>query len=423
MTRSIDSIVANHLCTGCGTCVGVCSARALTMIETSGGLIHPKPEESRCTGCDRCGKVCPQRTVSEAMRNRLSDPYVGPVERAFLSQAVENQTALAGQTGGLGRALLAWSLESGLAQWAVCVTPDPDRPLRPLAALIQSPKDVLTSSRSQYCPIPVNALIQTIRERKGRVAYLGLSWHMQGLELAMERYPDLRDKIALKIGLFCDRVLSYGAIDFLVRCVGLSTEQVREFHYRDKAWQGWPGDVRIEDRQGQVYNLSRAYRTGIREFFTPLSCRLCVDKLNGLADLSLGDPHGLVRGVQVPTAVIARTLRGVEVLEQAQGAGKISLKPIETDDILVNQGVRSRVRNAASCSRQMVKRGFSAPAVLSSFSDAGHTGLLRSLWFRWVCRTGIFFQTPAGIAVTRRLPRWLPRLCNFSERLIRRLKL
>jgi len=300
---------------------------------------------------------------------------------------------------------------------------NPDHPLRPQAIVTKSSGDVLASSRSKYCPVPVNSLIQTVRDCAGGVAYLGLGCHMQGLELAMEQDPDLRNKITMKIGLFCDRILSYQAVNYLIRCAGLSASQVRRFDYRDPAWRGWPGDIRIEDRDGRVHYVSRAYRTGIRDFFTPLSCRFCIDKLNGLADVSLGDPYGLAHGARVPTAVIARTSRGVDFLEQAHRAGKITLSQIDAGQIDAHQNVRYRVRHAVGCARRMAGRGVTAPPSLVPFWRIGCPDRLHSLWTRWACWSATFFQTPMGIAISRRLPSWLPRVCNFVSRLVRRVNL
>jgi len=420
MNPPIAPVVETCLCTGCGTCVGICPTEALAMTETPGGLMVPRADFARCTACGRCETVCPQMRISGRLESHLADPFVGPVQKAFLGQATDPSAAAAGQTGGLGRALLAWALESGWADQAVCVMPDPDRPLHPAAVLTSNPADVLSSCRSKYCPIPVNTLLRRIRGGGQRVAYLGLGCHLQGLALALEHYPDLQERIVLKIGLFCDRVLSYRAVDFLIRCAGLSTPQAAAFDYRDKTWRGWPGDTRITDHRGQVHYLSRAYRTGCREFFTPLACRLCIDKLNALADVSLGDPYGLARGARVPTAAIARTPLGLSCLMEAHREGRVNLSPADPKRILDHQNIHSRVRNAVCVARPLVAGNRLVPAALRTAPLTVTSKGPRPLRARWAVWAATRLATASATAYLRRLPRWLPRLCNAVERAGRR---
>ena len=407
--KILSTVVENHLCTECGTCSGICPTDALPMRETAGGQVLPSLIESKCIECGLCDLVCPELVLPARFESSLQEPFEGPIRAAFLARASDGATELAGQAGGLGRELIAWCLEAGHIDGAVIVVDDPAEPLRPKSLIVTDPQQIRRASRSKYCPIPVNALILQMMRFEGRLAYVGLSCHMQGLELAMERIRKLRNKVVLRVGLFCDRVLTYPAAEFLTRCAGASeTGTVRKFDYRGKEWQGWPGDIRVVTEDGREHNAPRAARAGSRALFTPVHCWLCPDKLNVLCDVALGDPHGVVQGRSVPTAVLARTEAGLALLRAAEAAGRLELVPTDPAPIVAGQNIRDNTEIARASGRAMARRGFDLPEVLKRGPlEAGHGRTPR--WVRLAIWWSIESQRPWGIRLLRALPTWEPR--------------
>lgn len=408
--RILSTVVTNHLCTECGTCSGICPTHALLMRETPGGQVLPQLVASRCTDCGLCDLVCPELELSQRLRESLSESMTGRIDSAYLAEACDPSVASASQTGGAGRALIAWCMEAGVIDGAVLVVDDPAEPLRPKAVITRNPSAVLGASRSKYCPVPVNALILEMLRFEGRLAYVGLSCHMHGLELAMQRLRKLRSKIVLRVGLFCDRVLTYPAAEFLARCAGLpDAEHIVAFDYRAREWQGWPGDVRISTASGQHKNVSRTARAGSRALFTPAHCWLCPDKLNVLCDLALGDPHGVAEGTTVPTAVIARTSRGAELLRSAALAGRIRLVPADPAVIVAGQHLDDNTRNAIAAGLEFSRRRLQLPAALRAEPLASARGPV-PIWVRLAVWWSLESQKPWGARVLARLPTWEPRV-------------
>ncbi len=386
------------------------------MVETPAGLVIPKLDADLCTECGLCDLVCPQMSVPATMQEHLASPYVGPIQGAYLGGSSAPAVAAQGQTGGLVRSLLAFSLESGLADAAVCVVDRPEHPLRPAATLIRSPAEALAVSRSKYCPIPVNALLSDMLEFDGRLAYVGLACHMQGLSLALEHLPKLRAKIALRIGLFCDRVLTFAAVDYLLRCARAAPQNVTAFDYRHQAWKGWPGNTRVVTRDGRVRNVPRRRRIDSIRWFTPTPCRLCIDKLNALADLSLGDPYGLTRGKKVPTAAIVRTETGNDLLQKAHKAGVITLSPADVAAMTGHQGNAERVARCLMFGREMLHRGYELPEFLKTAPITVTKEGPRPLRVRWAVGFADFAETPTGAWMIRRIPWWIPLLWGAPRR-------
>ena len=57
---NVSFVTEHSLCTGCGTCVAVCTEGAVTMqYHASHGMLEAVVDSAVCTGCERCVEVCP----------------------------------------------------------------------------------------------------------------------------------------------------------------------------------------------------------------------------------------------------------------------------------------------------------------------------------------------------------------------------
>jgi coenzyme F420 hydrogenase subunit beta len=64
LNLTIDSIVGEGLCTGCGTCIGVCPKEAITLTNNKAkGIYLPKRDREKCNLCGVCYAVCPGYSV------------------------------------------------------------------------------------------------------------------------------------------------------------------------------------------------------------------------------------------------------------------------------------------------------------------------------------------------------------------------
>jgi coenzyme F420-reducing hydrogenase beta subunit len=273
--------------------------------------------------------------------------------------------------------------------------------------LTTDPASVLGSARSKYCPIPVNDLILEMMRFKGRIAFFGLSCHMQGMQLAMERIRKLEQKVVLRLGLFCDRVLTYQAADFYARCAGASKEErITYFDYRNKEKNGWYGEYRVKTDTGRDLSAPRTIKAGSRALFTPLHCWLCPDKANVLSDISIGDPHGVASGRSVPSAILVRTTFGEEVLRGAERDGRIRRTPMDTATLVEGQSLEHNAGIAEMMGRHLAETGKRLPVFLRD-SKAMQPGP-RPMWVRLAAWWSVKSQTETGIRLLGYLPTWEP---------------
>jgi coenzyme F420 hydrogenase subunit beta len=149
----------------------------------------------------------------------------------------------------------------------------------------------------------------------------------------------LASTVKLTIGLVCDRTLSLAAVDYLLRKADV--ENPRKLVFRDKGRTGYPGDVTVQADDGQIWSLPRTERMAIKDFFTPARCRLCFDKMNVLADVTVGDPWGIDRenDKEGESVVPARTKVGHEALVRSREMKSIDIRRVPYEQIIAGQNI------------------------------------------------------------------------------------
>ena len=335
MTKKAFAPCPKELCCYCGACVAVCPRGALTL-KPSGGAFIVEWHAALCTNCGVCEQVCPSREldIHQMQRNVWAlDPrnlFVGPVLQAGYGWAVDHDLRANSQSGGLLSGILAFLLARHVIDGAIVVTTLEGDPLHPLPFLATSNSHLLQAQGSKYCPVPTARMIEHIMKWEGRFAFVGLPCQILALRKAELLFPNLKAKVALRLGLFCAGMWKFGLLDHLMRVAGVHSWQ---------AWRGWPGDTEIELVDGDTEYIDRFHRQIVRDLFLPLRCFYCHDKLNTLADVSFGDPWGLALEYhdQRSTAFLIRSEEGSRVMEQAAQSKSIELQMVETDLVVEGQ--------------------------------------------------------------------------------------
>ncbi|MBN1551749.1 Coenzyme F420 hydrogenase/dehydrogenase, beta subunit C-terminal domain [bacterium] len=404
---TLADIITNHLCTGCGTCAGVCPSSAISMVPTPDGFIRADIDPSLCKTCDLCAEICPQIHPPKTLMDGTKSPLTGTFQSTWLASAKDSKDREEGQTGGFVRTVVRYLLESQRVDAVLTVIDNPADPLRPQALWLKSMNDLPRLAKSKYCPVSLNSLLKNIKTINGDVAVTGLGCHLHGLINAADRFPDIKRKIAFKIGLFCDRILSFYAAEFLVRSAGVSVSNVSGFEYRHKGRHGGYGDPKIQTRDGNDFWVPNSRRIAIRELFTPLACRLCVDKLNILADISCGDPHGMDTGNRTPTFVLARTAAGEDLINEMITLDLISCKKtpnITPDNLTKWHKLDQRLNRCLTYGAALKEKGYLLPYHLQHLSP--DTILPRHV----KRRTRMALWCAEGKINLKNIPVWIPLL-------------
>lgn len=341
-SETIRATVERNLCNSCGTCMAICPSAAIQMQETPAGLLVANVNDDVCNHCGLCIRVCPGTHLEPRVLNEQVDPFKGQVLAAYCGYAVDSTVRKNAQSGGIVTALLRDMLKTGSIDKALVSQMPEDGSLRPYPYFAKTREELFQARGSKYCPIAVNTKLENVNES---MAVVGLSCHMHGLENLEKIKRQYSENIKLRIGLFCDRTLTFGAIDYLVDKAGVDKDEVKDFRFREKKWRGAPGDVYITTHNGCEKNLDWKYRMQCKDVFTPARCRLCFDKMNIFSDIAVGDAWGISEGREGYSAIVVRTQRGLDALRSAERAGVIKLDQLSPEVIFDGQRVEDRRRN------------------------------------------------------------------------------
>ena len=344
-SANISLVVDENLCHSCGACAGVCPRNAISFEETAAGFPWPVVDARECDSCGLCLEVCPGRSLGATLREILrEDPFTGRALGSFVGRSSDDGVHAGSQSGGVASELLIHALRSGKISGAVVVEMIPGPRPRPAARLVFTEEEILSARGSKYSPVPILELIGDILGADGQVAVVGLSCHIHGLAGAFGILPGLEEKVAFRIGLVCDRSISAASIDYLARKAGFGDGEEKTIVFRDKSRGGYPGNVRVSSPDGRSVTLSDGNRKRLKPYLTSPRCHLCFDKMNVLADVTVGDPHGIASADRRngESICIPRTEAGLALVESAVESGRISLREVPYSLVVRGQMIEKK---------------------------------------------------------------------------------
>ena len=157
-------------------------------------------------------------------------------------------------SGGMVTALLCDMLRSGKINgaWVTKTVIDNGR-LEYKTFIATTEEEIMSCSSSIYMYMPLMKHLNVVREFNGKVAVVLLPCQLKALNNILERDNELREKIVIKLGLFCSG--SHDKEDTLlsIKKAGLSLNNAKKLYYRRGMWRG---TSTIIYKNGQENNFS-----------------------------------------------------------------------------------------------------------------------------------------------------------------------
>ncbi|MDD1689354.1 MAG: Coenzyme F420 hydrogenase/dehydrogenase, beta subunit C-terminal domain [Methanoregula sp.] len=299
-------------CSGCGACVAVCPADAISFKE--GEMVTSPVSNGYCkeatdaVRCGACYAVCPRTT--EQPQEELGD-YL---EMVAAKAAIDVPRR---QSGGAVTAILAHALDDGLIDAVVTVTED-RWTLRPSSVVITKSDVLIQQAGSRYSWwVPLLAALKTaVVERKCRkIAIVGVPCAVQALARIRTSDNDLlkpyAKSIRLVVGLFCTETFDYTALvqGKLKSQYKMEPHEIRKLDVK--------GKLEIQKQDGSTTTVPLAeLESCIRK-----GCHYCTDLTSVYSDISagaIGSPAG-------STTLIIRTPAGKGFVDSAVRSNKLTL--------------------------------------------------------------------------------------------------
>ena len=299
-------------CSGCGTCIAVCPADALSFNE--GEMVVAPTSTGYCkqatdsVTCGACYSVCPR--VIDQSRETLGK-YIHLVSARAAFEIPRKQS------GGAVTAILANALDEGLIDAVVTVTED-HWTLKPSSVVITKSDVLIHHAGSRYSwwvPL-LAALKHAVVERKcRRIAVVGVPCAVQAVARMRESENDLLKPfgkaIRLVIGLFCTETFDYSALvnGKLREHYNLEPYEIRKMDVKGKL------EITKQDGSSVVVPLAEL------EMCIRKGCHYCTDLTSVYSDISagaIGSPAG-------STTLIIRTATGNGFVESAVKNQKLTM--------------------------------------------------------------------------------------------------
>ncbi len=207
---------------------------------------------------------------------------------------------------------------------------DSEDPIRNRTRLSRNREELLAASGSRYSPASVCNGLSLVEDAEAPCVVIGKPSEIAAVANARRLRPKLHEQIGVTLSFFCAESPSTNGTAALLEKMGVVPSSLGDLRYRGL---GWPGHF-APTRRGETkpcgemtYQESWAFLQAHR----PWSVQLWPDGSGELADISCGDPWYDQPDGKNPgsSLIIARTARGVEIVNGAIEAGYLTLTSAE----------------------------------------------------------------------------------------------
>ena len=346
------------LCTMCGACEGVCPVDAVAMeVNRKKGIPEPVIDFDACTECELCVRVCPGfeldlkgHLTKDEQASRPVSKHFGHFHEIFRMRSTNDEFSRHGSSGGMVTATAAHLLASGRVDGVIVTRMVEGRWNETEAIVARSDAELVTSQKSKYQPNPLARVLKKVIRGEiadERLGFVGLPCHIEALRLAQKAFPVLEKRIGWVMSIFCSRVPSIHATEFLLRRHGVDPDRVQTLEYRSGEH---PGHLTTRTRDGVEVTVDHLHWSywghAYLQFFWPTRCFMCYDKTGEQAEISFGDNWQQL-GIESlgASSVIARSPRAAELMLEIEVAGEaVITNTVSADELVAGQDlIRKRL--------------------------------------------------------------------------------
>lgn len=288
----------------------------------------------------------PGRTVSDH----------GVVEKVLLAQSVDGERNRRASSGGMIKELLIALLARADIDGAIVLAAQGGVAFAPV--LIRDATAIDSLPGSVYHSVPFDETFRLLRENAGRFVVVGIPCQLEGLfSYLKQQAPELAPRVAFTIGIICGWLYTHRALDAMRAYKGI-VAPIKAIAYRG---DGPVGPLTIDDADGKQWRINRRtdpdYMVAFDRSFNINRCHVCVNHVNWLADIAVGDAWlarttGTTHGVSI---VVARTAMASALLEDLGAAGRVRTAPGSVADIIESQSRGLVFGDAAYAYRELLR--------------------------------------------------------------------
>jgi len=213
------------------------------------------------------------------------------IKNAFIGYSTNDAIRKGAASGGLVTTLLINLLKNREITHAItCKVVPENGKFKFLTVACSKPDDVLECQTSIYSDFNhARETIKLIKELDGTLAIVALPCQWKAINSYMEKFPHLKSKVKLKIGLWCGHATDRNLIYDFLELKRIQIPRVKKFYYRRGLWRGYT-EVLLES--GEIVRIPFSSGYGLFQNLyidCKKRCFSCMDHFAEGSDISFGD--------------------------------------------------------------------------------------------------------------------------------------
>ncbi len=259
---------------------------------------------------------------------------IGNYKKIFIGYWKDEKVRRNGASGGVLSGIQLYLLEKDTIDGAITLRMRQDKPYLTEPIIATTEAEILEGAQSKYTTAPINHILSKLPGSYQSLVYTGLPEEIAAIRmLQMMNHPSVRP-INYILGTFYGEAIGFSAIRSFLRSHGVKDLiQIKTLQFRAGEW---PGYMRIELKNGKVISVRKFHANYLIPSHITKFSLYQVDYMAELADISVGDawaPSYESRGGGW-SVIMARSQKGLELLEQLNREGRIHLQEIGEDELM-----------------------------------------------------------------------------------------
>lgn len=328
--NSLDDIVKNGLCIGCGLCQSIIG-NSIQMEMSDKGNLEPKELKPISNETlEKIKKVCPGVIAEGPIKNKENegskhDDIWGYYYDLFYSWSLDPKIRFQSSTGGLLNGLSLYLLEKNKVDFIMHTAGDKDNPMRNVVKYSYNRDDLLNcESRSRYGPSSPLSEFHKALDKKQTFAFVGKPCDAGAIRLLAKSDKRVDQYCKYIFTLVCGGFQELTKSQEFIESFNVKEQELKEFRYRGF---GNPGRMYIKTKDNREFDKDyNSFWGDESNWKVPFRCKICPDAIGESADIAAldtwrgGSPKGEDEGFN---AVMTRTKKGIEVFNEAVKEGYI----------------------------------------------------------------------------------------------------
>lgn len=335
--RLKKEVLDTDLYTRSGTEVGV-SEGHLKLVENAGDYdtvkvgVEDIPEIAYRASTDRGADY---QSLNKQVFGKLPESWlVGNYEKIYVGHSTDPELRRNGSSGGVISAIQLYLLQKQKIEGAITLRMRHDKPFLTEPIIAKNRKEIMEGAQSKYTIAPVNQVLSDLPGQFQSLSYTGLPEHIASIRiLESGNHPSVKP-IKYILGFFYGEALGFGAIRSLLKANGVKdVNEIETLRFREGEW---PGNLYIKLKSGKEIRIPKFYANYLSPSHITEYSLYQVDYMAELADIASGDAWAPVyeeRG-QGWSVVIARTKKGLELIDEMRREGALELNEITPAELI-----------------------------------------------------------------------------------------